>query len=234
MNLNYPIRINRYLALNNYATRTGADDLIKKGLVTLNGKKAVLGDQVYEGDTVVVKNNKQAPSYVYYAYNKQIGVSTNPEKGCKDILQVTKFPTRVFPIGRLDKDSHGLILMTNDGRVTNRLLSPQYVHEKEYMVKVEPTFSDGFLEAMGNGVRFDGFLSRKCKVWRKTKDTFYIILTEGKKRQIRRMCEALHHKVVDLKRVRIMNILLAKIAPGSFQEITGKELDTLLESLQLK
>ena len=230
----YPIRINKYLAQKNYATRTGADELIKKGLVTINNRKAVLGDQVEEGDKVVVSNKAKGSKYVYYAYNKAMGISTNPDPKSKDILKVTKFPTKVFPIGRLDKDSHGLIIMTNDGRVTDRLLSPKYVHEKEYVVRVEPAFSDKFMQLLGNGVKFDGFLSKKCKVWRKNKDTFHIILTEGKKRQIRRMCEALHHKVIDLRRIRIMNIEIGKIPFGEFEEIKGKELDILLKSLGLK
>lgn len=234
MNLTYPLRINRYLALTNHATRTGADDLIKKGFVTINGRKAVLGDQVNEGDKVVVSGKAPSKNYVYYAYNKATGVSTNPDPKSKDILQVTKFPTKVFPVGRLDKDSHGLILMTNDGRVTDRLLSPKYVHDKEYVVKVKPAFNDNFIKAMGNGVAFDGFVSKKCTVTRKSSDTFIIILTEGKKRQIRRMSEALHHDVVDLKRVRILNIELAKIPLGGFQEIKGKELDELLRLLQLR
>ena len=240
METQYPIRINKYLAQNNYSTRVGGDELIKKGLVFINGRKAVLGDKIYEGDEVIVKNKGDKKSYVYYAYNKNINVSTNPEVGAKDILQATRFPTKVFPVGRLDKDSHGLILMTNDGRVTDRLLSPKYVHEKEYVVKVEPNFTDKFIKLMGNGVHFDGFISKKCKVWAapKTKnalsnDTFHIILTEGKKRQIRRMCEALHHKVMDLKRIRIMNVELGKISYNEYREIKGEELDTLLKSLSL-
>lgn len=220
--------------MHNYATRTGADELIKKGLVTINGRKAMLGDQIMQGDEVIVSSKGKENKYVYYAYNKAMGISTNPDPKSKDILKVTKFPVKVFPIGRLDKDSHGLIIMTNDGRVTDRLLSPKYVHEKEYVVRVEPAFSDKFMQLLSNGVKFDGFLSKKCKVWRKNKDTFHIILTEGKKRQIRRMCEALHHKVIDLRRIRIMNIELGKIPFGEFEEIKGKELDTLLKSLKLK
>jgi 23S rRNA pseudouridine2604 synthase len=232
----YPIRINKYLALNNFSTRTGGDDLIKKGLVFINGRRAILGDKVSEGDKVTVSGKGSKKEYVYYAYNKNINVSTNPEPGSNDILKVTKFPVRVFPVGRLDKDSHGLILMTNDGRITDRLLSPRYVHEKEYVVKVEPTFSDKFIELMGNGVHFDGFVSKKCKVWRNahSKDTFHIVLTEGKKHQIRRMCEALHHKVVNLRRTRIMNIEIGKILLGEFEEIKGEELEELLKSLKLK
>ena len=235
MNPLYPIRINKYLAQKNYSTRVGGDELIKKGLVFINGRKAVLGDQVNEHDEVTVKTKGDKKEYVYYAYNKNIGVSTNPDTTSKDILQVTRFPVRVFPVGRLDKDSHGLIIMTNDGRVTDRLLSPRYVHEKEYVVKVEPAFSDKFIELMSNGVHFDGFISKKCKVWRKpkSKDTFHIVLTEGKKRQIRRMCEALHHNVVNLKRIRIMNIELEKIPLGEFKEIKGKELTELLKQLNL-
>lgn len=233
MKLPYPIRINRYLALNNYATRTGADELIKKGSVTINGRRAVLGDQVNEGDQVVVSGKNLNKDYVYYAYNKATGISTNPDTGSKDILQVTKFPMRVFPVGRLDKDSHGLILMTNDGRVTDRLLSPKYVHEKEYVVKVDPAFNDAFLEKLQKGVKFDGVVSKKCKAWRKNGDTYHIILTEGKKRQIRRMAEALHHEVVDLRRIRIMNIELGKLPFGEFRAIEGKEKDELLKSLKL-
>lgn len=232
----YPIRINKYLALHNYSTRVGGDELIKKGLVFINGRKAILGDKVFEEDTVEVKNKNSQKEYVYYAYNKQVGISTNPEVGSKDILKATKFPVRVFPIGRLDKDSRGLILVTNDGRVTDRLLSPKFVHEKEYVVRVEPSFSDKFTELMSNGVHFDKFISKKCQVWRKpkSKDTFHIILTEGKKRQIRRMCEALHHTVIDLRRIRIMDIEIGKIKEGDFREIKGEELDILLKSLQLK
>jgi len=230
----YPMRINRYLALNNYSTRTGADELIKKGFVMINNKKAVLGDKVNIDDKVEVSTKAPKEEYVYHAYNKAVGISTNPDAGSKDILQVAKFPTKVFPIGRLDKDSHGLIIMTNDGRVTDRLLSPKYIHEKEYVVKVEPAFSDTFVNLMSNGVHFDGFVSSKCKVWRKTKDVFHIVLTEGKKRQIRRMSEALHHKVTDLKRIRIMNIELDKIPLNNFREIKGEELDQLLKLLQLK
>lgn len=231
----YPIRINKYLALKNYSTRVGGDLLIKKGLVFINGQKAKLGDQVYENDVVDVKTTKNQKEFVYYAYNKKVNVSTNKEPGAKDILSVTKFPTKVFPVGRLDKDSHGLIILTNDGRVTDRLLSPKYIHEKEYIVRVEPAFTDKFISLMSKGVRFDGYTSKRCQVWpkEKSKNIFHIILTEGKKRQIRRMAEALHHEVVDLKRIRVMNILLSKTKEGEYREIKGQELDIFLKSLNL-
>lgn len=234
--MEYPIRINKFLASHNFSTRKGADELIKKGYVFINGRKAILGDQVYREEDVTVSDKLPKKNYVYYAYNKATGVSTNPDVKTKDILSVTKFKEPVFPIGRLDKDSRGLIIMTNDGRVTDRLLAPQYVHEKEYVVKVEPNISLKFIELMANGVHFDKFISKKCKVFKttnKSKDTFNIILTEGKKRQIRRMCEALHHTVVNLKRIRIMNIELGKLNEGEYREIKGEELNTLLKSLQL-
>jgi 23S rRNA pseudouridine2604 synthase len=237
------IRINKYLAEHNYSTRKGADELIKKSLVTINGKLAVLGDKVNETDVIVVKFKKGreasvSPTYAYYAYNKPVGISTNPEINCKDILTATKFEEKVFPIGRLDKDSHGLIIMTNDGRVTDRLLSPKYIHEKEYVVKLEKEYTDKFLENMQNGVRFDRFISATCKAWRalgtkRSKNTFHIILTEGKKRQIRRMSEALYHKVVDLQRIRVMNIELGKIPLGEYREIKEAELNIFLKSLKL-
>jgi len=235
----WPIRINKFLAMHNYATRTGADLLIKKGLVTINGKRAVLGDKVEKSDRVIVSSKTPQNQYVYYAYNKPTGISTNKDPGSKDILSAIKFPTQVFPIGRLDKDSHGLIIMTNDGRVTDRLLSPKYVHEKEYVVKVEEGITEKFINSIQNGVKFDRFVSAKCSAWpfikngKESKDTFHIILTEGKKRQIRRMCEALYRTVIDLRRIRIMNIELGKTPIGEFREIKGAELDTFLKSLKL-
>lgn len=229
----YPIRINKYLALNNYATRREADLLIKKGLVFKNGEKTFLGDLVYKEDKVEVKNAKK--NYIYYAYSKPTGISTNPEPKSKDILSVTKFPKQIFPVGRLDKNSYGLIILTNDGRITDRLLSPKYIHEKEYLVKVEPNFTDKFLKLMQNGIRLDDFTTKKCKAWRKddSKNIFHIILTEGKKHQIRRMCEALNHKVIDLKRIRIMNVQLGKLKTGEYREIKGEELALFLKSLKL-
>lgn len=226
-------RINKYLAEHNYATRKGADALIEAGKVFINGRLAVLGDKVYEGDNVEVDQKGSLEKRVYYAYNKPINVTTNPEPETKDILQTTRFPTKVFPIGRLDKDSTGLIIMTNDGRVTDRLLSPKYVHEKEYVIRLDTPFNDAFIEAMGAGVRFDGYVSKKCKVWRKNTDTFHIILTEGKKRQIRRMCEALHQNVRSLSRIRIMNIQLGKLKQGEFREIKAQELKDFLATLKL-
>ncbi len=232
--IEFPIRINKYLAVNNYATRREADLLIEKGLVFINNKKAILGDKVNEKDKVTLKNFKK--EYVYYAYNKPIGISTNPEPKSKDILSTTKFSEKVFPVGRLDKDSHGLILLTNDGRITDKLLSPKYFHEKEYIVKVTPNFTDKFLKLMEKGIKLDNFTTKKCKAFRKdnSQNTFHIILTEGKKHQIRRMCEALHHKVINLERIRIMNIDLGNIKDGQFKEIEGDKLKNFLALLNLE
>ncbi|ETB63915.1 TPA: rRNA pseudouridine synthase [Candidatus Nomurabacteria bacterium] len=231
--MEYPIRINKYLSLNKITTRREADSLIEKGLIFINGRKAKLGDKVQENDKIEVSESVLNKKYLYYAYNKPIGISTNKDSGVKDIISVTKFPTKVFPVGRLDKDSHGLIIMTNDGRTTDRLLSPKYFHDKEYIVKVEPNITEKFIELMGSGVRFDKYVSKKCKVWFINKNTFNIILTEGKKRQIRRMSEALHHNVTDLKRIRIMNIKLGNIKEGEYREIKGKELEEFLKLLNL-
>ncbi len=231
----WPMRINKYLALKNHSTRRGADELIKKHLVLINGRYAVLGDKVLETDAVEVRGNKRTKEneYVYYAYNKPVGVVTHsPQVGELDVVQSSGLKG-IFPVGRLDKDSTGLLIITNDGRVTDRLLSPKYVHEKEYVVKLANPYSDLFLENMQKGVRFDGFVSRPCKAWRKTNDTFHIILTEGKKRQIRRMCEALHQEVKELKRVRVMNIQLATIKPSEYREIKGQELKDFLSVLKL-
>lgn len=238
-------RINKYLAERGYATRKGADELIQKGKVFVNGRRAVIGEMISDKDKVEIKHRAKdttttGAKYVYYAYNKPVGISTNPEntviKGVakvRDILEVCKFPTKVFPIGRLDKDSTGLLIMTNDGRVTDKLLSPKYVHEKEYVVKTEKEFTDRFLENMAQGVRFDRYKSEPCEIWRIRKNVFHIILTEGKKRQIRRMCEALYHKVIDLRRIRIMNIHLEKLKPNEYREITGEELKKFLKSLKI-
>lgn len=239
MKTKYPIRINKYLSEKKISTRKEADELIKKGLIFINNKKARLGDILTENDTVTLSKNINKKEYVYYAYYKKIGVSTNKDNKSKDILSVTKFPTKVFPVGRLDKDSHGLIILTNDGRVTDKLLSPKYTHEKEYIVKVKPNFSNKFIELMSKGVRFDNYISKKCKIWPKetnkntSKDTFHIILTEGKKRQIRRMCEALHHEVIDLKRIRVMNIQLKNEKPGEWRKIEGEDLKIFLKSLKI-
>ncbi len=226
-------RINKYLKDKGYSTRKGADTLIQKGLVLLNGKKAVLGDIVNDTDTVTVKKFDQ--SFLYFAYNKPIGiVTTTPTKGEKEIIKSAKFPKGVFPVGRLDKDSHGLIIMTNDGRVTDRLLSPSHDHEKEYAVKIDAPYKENFLEKMGNGITIDDYKTKPAKLKRLSKDSFSITLTEGKNRQIRRMCEAFGYHVKDLKRIRIMNITLGTIKENESRQLSKSEEEEFLKSIGLK
>ena len=229
------MRINKYLSLKNYATRKGADELIRQGLVTINGRLAVLGDQVNEGDIVEVnkKVQEEVESRSYYAYNKPVGIVTSlPQGDEKSIEDVTHFPKKVFPIGRLDKDSRGLLIVTDDGRITDKLLNPKYIHEKEYIVRVHKPVALEFIKRMERGVRLDkGEVTKPAVVRKMTKNTFKIILTEGKKRQIRRMCRSLGYEVIDLCRTRIMNIQLTDIPEGEYRKIRGKMLEDFLKSL---
>ena len=227
------MRINKYLALRNFSTRRGADELIERHLVLINGRFAVLGDKVIETDVVEVRSKKQMDNYVYYAYNKPLGIATlAPKAGGKGIKESIDLKN-VFPVGRLDKNSHGLIILTNDGRVTDRLLNPIHTHDKEYLVKVHEKLRNNFKEKMEGGVNIEGYITEPCKVNIIDETTFSITLTEGKKHQIRRMCANLFSEVKDLKRIRIMNIELGKLAPNSYREINGEELKTFLKALAL-
>jgi len=229
-----PMRINKYLADKGYATRRGADEIIEKGLVMINGKRAVLGDKVTENDTVVVSQKRKPTQYVYLAYNKPKGIVTTGAQGEeKEIIDAVQYRTRVFPVGRLDKDSYGLIILTNDGRITDRLLNPDKNHEKEYVVTVDKKFTPAFVRHMTEGVNIGDYVTRPTKV-KKIKDTvFSIVLTEGKNRQIRRMTDKLGYTVIDLKRVRIQNIELGNVKPGAYREIIDDERETFLTSLGL-
>ena len=214
----FPMRINKYLAWKKFSTRKGADALISAKKVFINGKPAVLGSKVNEADKVEVKGAK-AEHYQYFAYYKPIGVETDsPKEG-------------LFPIGRLDKASHGLLILTNDGRITDRLLNPKYVHEKEYVVRTKNKLRSSFKNKMESGVNIEGYVTQRCQVKILSDFTFKIILTEGKKHQIRRMCSALFQEVEDLKRERIMNIKLGTLKPKGLREIKGKELSTFLDPI---
>lgn len=233
----FPMRINKYMALRGISTRRGADGLIERGFVTINGVKAILGDKVEREDKVEVRTKGKQKEYVYLAYNKPKGVITHsPQHGEQDIknaLKVAGYPSDVAPMGRLDKDSHGLILLTNDGRVTDRLLNPKSEHEKEYVVKTREELRSNFKEKMQAGVDIEDYKTKPCFVQIRGKKEFMITLTEGKKHQIRRMCVALHNDVVDLRRVRIMNIKLGSTPDGGFRPIEGSELAEFLRSLGL-
>lgn len=231
----YPMRINKYLAFKKYCTRRDADTYIEQGLVKINGKKARLGDKVAESDTVLVNIPKK--KHQYLAYNKPRGIITHSAQkeandGEREIKEVMPVPG-VFPVGRLDKDSFGLIILTDDGRLTDALLNPEYEHEKEYEVTTAqkpPSYFKGRLEA---GIDIGGYTTKPCTVRMRGDTHFTIILTEGKKHQIRRMCGALGQSATELKRIRILNIKLGAMKSGQYRKITGAELDTFLKSLGL-
>lgn len=230
----YPMRINKCLARRNVCARREADELIKKGKVLINGVPAVLGSKVMETDLVeVAEDYVKGKKLVYLAYNKPRGIATHSsQEDEKGIMDIFKYKEKVYPIGRLDKDSHGLIILSNDGRITDKLLNPDFYHEKEYVVEVDKKISPSFLKHMAEGVELeDGYTTRKCQVKEIDDQTFSIILTEGKKRQIRKMCEKLERKVLDLKRIRIMNIELGGLRPKEYREIEGKEREVFLEKL---
>lgn len=229
----YPMRINKYLALQKHSTRRGADELIIKKQVFINNRLAILGDKVSVGDRVEVRYRGKQKPLVYYAYNKPIGLVTHSsQRGDKEIKHEISLKD-VFPIGRLDKDSHGLLILTNDGRITDRLLSPKYEHDKEYLVRTKNILRSSFKEKMEKGVQIDREKTAPCKVEILGEKTFKVVLTEGKKHQIRRMCDALFQEVEDLERTRILNIKLGKLKPGEYREITGEELKTFLSLLDL-
>ncbi len=217
-------RINVFLRNTGKVTRREADELIEAGKVLVNGIKATLGMRVTDLDKVeIIGKNK---THRYFVYNKPTGiVTTQPQAGEKDIVSTAKFPIKVFPIGRLDKDSSGLLIMTNDGRITDELLSPTSNHEKEYIVGVDKMLTRIFKEKMEKGVtiggdlKMDEYKTKPCKVNLAGDKTFSIILTEGKNRQIRRMCEALGYKVLKLERIRIGKFNIGKLKPNEWREV---------------
>jgi len=225
----FPMRINKYLAHKNYCTRREADTLISAGKVTINGKQAQLGDKVQENDKVEVKF--RVKKYRYFAYNKPRGVITHsPEEGETDIRQNIPL-VGVFPVGRLDKDSNGLIILTDDGRITDKLLNPEYEHDKEYIVTTKEELPANFAAKMEKGVNIEGYHTKSATVHVMGPKKFSIMLTEGKKHQIRRMCSAVGLVVNTLQRTRIMNIRLSGLQEGQHRPILGQELATFLKSL---
>ncbi len=232
----YPMRINKYLAHKGVATRVGVDELIKNKKVLINGKTAVLGDKVLETDKVEVRGVHSKKKFVYLAYNKPKGiVSTNAEGAEKDIMKSISLKNKdgIFPVGRIDKESSGLMILTNDGRITDRLLNPIYEHEKEYIVEVDRRFTPGFIKNMQEGVDIGECITKPAKVNKIDDDIFNLVLTEGKNRQIRRMTEKLGYTVRKLERVRVQNIKLDKMPANSYREINGDELDEFLKSISL-
>ncbi len=235
MEKKYPVRINKYLADEKHSTRRGADELISQGKVLVNGQPAKLGEMINETDKVEVRYRPGSKKkLLYLAYHKPRGVVTHSaEPGDQDINDTVPIKG-IFPVGRLDKDSSGLIILTNDGRITKRLLDPKYYHEKEYVVTIKGKLRPNFKEKMEGGVQIDRDKTRPCKVNILSEKKFNVILTEGKKHQIRRMCTALFQEVDTLKRVRIMNIQIGDLKENEHRNIEGEELTTFLESLDLQ
>lgn len=232
--IKYPVRINKYLAHKNICSRREADRLIEEGKILINGQPAKLGDKINEGDMVVTKADPSV-DHVYLAFNKPKDVITHSPQGEEiSINEIISFPKKVFPVGRLDKDSHGLIILTNDGRVTGKLLSPDQNHEKEYIVRVDKPIDARFVRKMASGVVLDdGQKTKECKVSKISTNTFSIILTEGKNRQIRRMCGFFGYAVTDLRRIRVMNIEMGGLKVGQYRRIKGEELKKFLSNLGL-
>lgn len=228
------MRINKYISEAGKASRRGADKLITEGRVTVNGKKVTTGSQVNPGDDVRVDGNpiRVARNHVYLALNKPVGITSTTEKGVKgNIVDLVNHPLRVFNIGRLDKDSEGLILLTNDGDIVNEILRSENRHEKEYIVSVDKPISPEFVKKMSEGVKILGTKTLPCTVEPLSKFDFRIILTQGLNRQIRRMCEVLGYEVYRLQRIRIMNIQLGNLPPGQWRDLSKKEKTQLFRDL---
>lgn len=229
--------INHYLALKGYCSRRKAVDFIKQGKVKINGVVAEIGQRVGPDDIVTVTDDisRLPERYRYIAFYKPVGVvSHNPqagEKGVEDIFKIKGTP--LYPIGRLDKASEGLMLLSNDGRIVDRLLNPKTSHEKEYVVTVDKRMRPTSLRKMASGVRIEGYMTKPAKTREISDFTFGITLTEGKKHQIRRMAAALGYQVRKLRRIRIMNITLGTLKAGQGRALTEKEKTQLLSSLGL-
>ncbi|MEK7094508.1 MAG: pseudouridine synthase [Patescibacteria group bacterium] len=230
-------RINKFLSESGRWSRREADRLISDGRVFLNGKSAKLGDIVEDDDGVVVNGEPVIQNYktVYLAYNKPTGIEvTTNRKVEKNILDAVGYPTRLFPIGRLDKNSSGLILLTNDGDIVNKILRPSEEHEKEYIVHIFGEVNDSFLKAMENGAMIFGKKTKPCRTAFQNTHAFRIILTEGMNRQIRRMADSAGEKVTAIKRVRIMNIKLGKLPNGEWRNLTNAEKRELFVKLKYR
>ena len=221
------IRLNKYISETGFCSRREADKLIENGRVTINGVKALMGTKVKEGTDVRVDGRpiKKTNELVYIALNKPVGITCTTEKKIKgNIVDFVNHKERIFPIGRLDKDSQGLIFLTNDGDIVNKILRAGNNHEKEYIVKVDKDITDRFITSMSKGVRILGTVTKECYVEKINRNTFKIILTQGLNRQIRRMCETLGYNVIKLNRVRIMNVTLDKLPIGKWRNLTVNEL----------
>ncbi len=230
-------RINKFLSEIGYCSRRAADKLIEQGRVKINGEVPEMGTKISDEDEVSVNgkvvHRAKKKKMVYIAFNKPVGIvcTTDQMREKNNIIDYINYPTRIFPIGRLDKPSEGLIFLTNDGDIVNKILRARNNHEKEYEVTVSKPITKEFIEAMGNGVPILDTVTRKCFVKQTDKNKFKIILTQGLNRQIRRMCEYLEYDIRKLKRVRIMNINL-DIPIGEYRDFTARELNQINQSVE--
>jgi 23S rRNA pseudouridine2604 synthase len=228
------VRINKFFTEQGLCSRRAADRLIEDGRVLINGRRAVLGDQVGDEDVVTLDGCRVSRhrDTVYLAYHKPVGVTCTTDLQVPgNIIMAIGYPTRIFPIGRLDKDSSGLILLTNDGDIVNRILRVEFGHEREYVVTVDQAYPDAVLQSLAQGVMVLGKRTHPCRTCRVDRKRFRITLTEGRNRQIRRMCSALGYRVVELVRVRIMHIQLGALRVGQWRYLSERERRTLLDAV---
>jgi pseudouridine synthase len=236
--IEFPIRLNRYLFLQGYCSRRQADRMIIEGEINVNGEKAVLGQKLSEKDNVQLSKRvlNLPKNYEYYIFNKPRGVvSHNPQLGEKSVGDFFRGAEtkKLAPVGRLDKESTGLMFITNDGRLIDKMLNPCYDHEKEYSVRVDKPLKESFANKMSKGVDIEGYMTKESEVEVTGNRSFTIVLTEGKKHQIRRMCAALGYQVRDLKRKRIMSLSLNGLYPGQHRELSMEEKMHLLRTLEV-
>jgi 23S rRNA pseudouridine2604 synthase len=227
------MRLNKFISETGVCSRREADKWIEAGRVSVNGQAATLGTQVEATDEVRVDGRViGAPAkHVYLAFNKPVGITCTTERHIAgNIIDYIRHSQRIFPIGRLDKDSEGLILLTNNGDIVNEILREENEHEKEYLVTVDRDLTDAFLRGMASGVRILGTVTKRCKVERTGKRQFRIILTQGLNRQIRRMCEVFDYDVTTLRRLRVINVTLDNLKVGQWRELSREEVKGLLPS----
>lgn len=227
------IRLNKFLSDAGYCSRREADRLVEQGVVKVNGKTAVMGQKVTINDSIMVKgkNISREEEQILIALNKPVGIECTTDLNNPDnIVDFINFDKRIYPIGRLDKNSQGLILLTNDGSIVNNILKGSNYHEKEYVVTVDKPVTDDFIKKMSTGVRILDQVTRPCKVAKVKKHVFNIVLTQGLNRQIRRMCGELGYNVQKLKRIRIMNIGLGNLPVGQYRKVTDSELKELMRN----
>jgi len=231
-------RLNKYINDAGYCSRREADKYIEQGRVTINGRDADLGSMVEDGDVVAVDGERVGRSpqkrAVYIAFNKPVGITSTTDKADKtNIVDYIRYKERIFPVGRLDKDSEGLIILTNDGDIVNKILRAGNNNPKEYIVTVDKPITAEFIKIMSQGVRILGVTTKPCKIFRQNETTFTIYLTQGLNRQIRRMAQVLGYKVVKLKRLRVMNISLGGLEPGRWRLFTAEETTEMQRLLEL-